>query len=61
MNGVGKETEEVFSTVLYLPPGKYEYKFVVDGAWHYDPKQPVVVSIFLLCVCWLCCFVVGWL
>jgi hypothetical protein len=61
------EPEDVFSTVLYLPPGKYEYKvfipsllslsfhssarsvliivfqFIVDGAWHYDPHQPVVV------------------
>jgi len=45
VNGVGLiEAEEVFSTVLYLPPGKYEYKFVVDGAWHYDPKQPVVTD-----------------
>lgn len=44
-NGGGlSETEDVFSTVLYLPPGKYEYKFVVDGAWHYDPKQPVVTD-----------------
>lgn len=43
-NGAVKEAEEVFSTVLYLPPGKYEYKFVVDGAWHYDPKQPVVTD-----------------
>jgi len=35
-------SEDVFSTVLYLPPGKYEYKFIVDGAWHYDPHQPFV-------------------
>lgn len=38
------EPEDVFSTVLYLPPGKYEYKFIVDGAWHYDPRQPVVTD-----------------
>jgi hypothetical protein len=38
------EPEDVFSTVLYLPPGKYEYKFIVDGAWHYDPHQPVVTD-----------------
>jgi len=35
---------DVFSTVLYLPPGKFEYKFVVDGAWHYDPHQRVVTD-----------------
>jgi len=40
VNGV----DVFFSTDLYLPPGKYEYKFVVDGAWHYDPKQPVVTD-----------------
>ena len=22
---------------LLLPPGTYEYKFIVDGAWHLDP------------------------
>jgi hypothetical protein len=42
------DSEDIFSTVLYLPPGKYEYKFIVDGAWHYDPRQPVVVCLFLL-------------
>lgn len=25
---------------LFLAPGKYEYKFVVDGAWVTDPKNP---------------------
>jgi hypothetical protein len=38
------KTEESFSTILYLPPGEYEYKFIIDGAWHYDPKQPVVTD-----------------
>lgn len=38
------DPEDIFSTVLYLPPGKYEYKFIVDGAWHYDPRQPVVTD-----------------
>jgi len=38
------DAEDIFSTVLYLPPGKYEYKFIVDGAWHYDPRQPVVTD-----------------
>ncbi len=23
---------------LALPPGKYEYRFWVDGVWHDDPK-----------------------
>jgi 1,4-alpha-glucan branching enzyme len=24
---------------LALPPGRYEYKFVVDGTWTSDPKE----------------------
>ena len=23
-----------------LPPGRYEYRFVVDGAWWTDPENP---------------------
>lgn len=26
--------------VLYLPPGIYQYKFIVDGNWVYAPDQP---------------------
>ena len=25
---------------LLIPPGKHEYKFVVNGAWSMDPKCP---------------------
>ena len=28
---------EVWGTVLMLPPGRYEYRFVVDGEWRDDP------------------------
>jgi 1,4-alpha-glucan branching enzyme len=27
-----------YSTSLLLMPGKYEYKFVIDGAWCIDPE-----------------------
>ena len=27
-----------FSTVLTLPPGNYEYKFVINGTWCVDPE-----------------------
>jgi len=27
--------------ILYLLPGEYLYKFVVDGEWRYDPRKPV--------------------
>lgn len=29
-----------YSTVLKLSPGRYEYKFVVNGEWLVDPKCP---------------------
>jgi hypothetical protein len=35
---------DVWSLVLPLEPGKYEYKFVVDGQWVADPENPVTVG-----------------
>ena len=32
------------SRTVYLPPGDYEYKFVVDGNWTNDPACADVVS-----------------
>ena len=32
------EKKGVYSTTLRLEPGKYEYKFVVDGTWCADPE-----------------------
>lgn len=29
-----------WKTTLWLPPGRYEYKFVVDGQWMADPNEP---------------------
>jgi len=29
----------VWKKMLMLPPGKYEYKFLVDGRWRNDPKN----------------------
>lgn len=48
VTGATCEPRDVFSTAFSLPPGRYEYKFIVDGAWHYDPRQPVVVCIAIL-------------
>ncbi len=28
----------LFSRMVELPPGRHQYKFVVDGAWQYDPQ-----------------------
>ncbi|MCK4993643.1 MAG: AAA family ATPase [Candidatus Omnitrophica bacterium] len=32
----------VWARVLHLDPGKYQYKFVVDGKWIIDPKNPKI-------------------
>ena len=29
----------VWNTVVSLPPGSYQYKFLVDGQWREDPKN----------------------
>ena len=31
---------------LSLPVGAYQYKFIVDGRWEYDPLEPVVENGF---------------
>ena len=34
-NNVGE-----YRATLYLPPGKHEYKFIINGEWHVDPECP---------------------
>lgn len=34
----------VYRTALRIPPGRYEYKFVVNGEWRTDPNCPAGVS-----------------
>jgi 1,4-alpha-glucan branching enzyme len=29
-----------FKKMIYLPAGRYEYKFVIDGNWSIDPNCP---------------------
>jgi len=31
---------EKWQKVMMLPPGQYEYKFLVDGQWRTDPNNP---------------------
>jgi len=43
--GVESETREVdgarvWRKVLHVPPGAYEYRYVVDGEWREDPLNP---------------------
>ena len=35
-----KDESGNWSTTVYLEPGQYGYKFVVDGEWKFDPKNP---------------------
>jgi cyclomaltodextrinase len=37
----GPDGDGVFTTVVELVPGQYQYKFVVDGTWHQDPANPL--------------------
>jgi len=34
-----QQTGRNFTVVKLLPPGVYQYKFIVDGEWKYDPNQ----------------------
>jgi len=36
--------ERVWTKILRLPPGTYQYRYVVDGEWREDPHNPRVVS-----------------
>lgn len=43
-NPMVQEDGGIWSTVMRLGPGTYEYKFVVDGQWIADPDNPVTVG-----------------
>jgi hypothetical protein len=30
----------VWTKILHLPPGTYQYRYVVDGEWREDPENP---------------------
>ena len=40
MNNVG----DGWALYAELPPGRYEYKFIVDGQWMHDPENPEKVK-----------------
>lgn len=37
-------TDDEWKTTLRLPPGRYEYRFLVDGEWRDDPNARQVIS-----------------
>jgi hypothetical protein len=32
----------VWKKTLKLPPGRYRYRYVIDGQWHNDPRNAAV-------------------
>ena len=36
----GSDEDAKFMKMIYLPAGKYEYKFLIDGIWSIDPNCP---------------------
>jgi 1,4-alpha-glucan branching enzyme len=39
-----KDRKGNWKTIISLAPGRYEYRFLVDGAWHDDPQCPERVA-----------------
>jgi hypothetical protein len=37
-----QHTGKDWTIIKLLPPGVYQYKFIVDGDWRYDPNQPAM-------------------
>ena len=37
---MNRNTEGIWEIPIVLPPGRYQYKFVVDGHWIPDPLSP---------------------
>jgi len=37
-------SEHDFTSILELPPGVHQYKFIVDGKWKHAPEQPVATD-----------------
>ena len=35
-----KNSDGVYRCRLLLPPGEYQYKFIIDGMWRPDPLNP---------------------
>lgn len=37
-----KDKDGLWKKIVMLSPGKYEYRFLVDGQWWHDPKNDQV-------------------
>ena len=38
-----RDAQRIWTKILTLPPGTYEYRYVVDGEWCEDPDNPLAV------------------
>lgn len=38
------KSEKDFTLIANLPPGPYQYKFIVDGKWRYAPDLPTTTD-----------------
>ena len=47
---MAREGSRHWAVTLQLPPGRYEYKFVVDGEWYCEPGCAVTESQHAHCV-----------
>jgi 1,4-alpha-glucan branching enzyme len=43
-NSAKKDTKGTWSAKVALKPGKYEYKFIVDGTWLNDPSNNILIT-----------------
>src|SRR5690606_23709401 len=39
------KSEKDFTTILDLPPGVHQYKFLVDNKWKHAPDQPMTTDL----------------
>lgn len=39
-----RDSKGTWSVKMSLKPGRYEYKFLVDGSWLIDPQSPSLVT-----------------
>lgn len=42
MHPMKKEDNDVWKKTVFLTPGRYEYRFLVDGQWQKDPNNDQV-------------------
>eukprot|EP01095_Lingulamoeba_sp_RSL-Kostka_P000840 TRINITY_DN110_c6_g1_i1.p1 TRINITY_DN110_c6_g1~~TRINITY_DN110_c6_g1_i1.p1 ORF type:complete len:299 (+),score=84.91 TRINITY_DN110_c6_g1_i1:56-952(+) len=39
------KSQRDFTTILYLPPGVHQYKFIVDGKWKHASNHPIAADV----------------